>query len=264
MSIGRFTNGSGQTVQGQEAVIPICTFDDHNGLICIGTGFFISVYGVFATAAHVVEHILDPDGNPPVDKDGNSLAGLCTFHFIPPNQFIPREINYVVYSKRDDVAVGTVNNFLDQNTGKPFRNKVMTLTTRVPEVGSNIASWAYPNSEATFDGKKGSLSIWPKVYEGKIEDEHREGRGGILPGRCYQTNLGFEGGASGGPVFEENGQVFAVNSSAFDGIAKDLAYVSHIQPIGGLKLARVQIKDGVEKENIAIHELISQGFVKVD
>jgi len=135
MAIANFISGDGQTSQGQEVVIPICTVDEHNRIECIGTGFFISVYGIFATAAHVVKDILDKDGNPPVDADGNSTVGLMTFHFIPPNTIALREINKISFHNRDDVAVGTVKNIVDQKTGEPLRNKCLPLTARVPEVG---------------------------------------------------------------------------------------------------------------------------------
>lgn len=263
MTVGHFMTGDGQTAQGQEVVIPICKAVDGGKLECIGTGFFISIYGIFATAAHVVTDILGEDGKPQCYKDGSPKVGLMTFHFMPPNLMVAREINKISFHMRDDVAVGTVKTIVDQKTREPLKNKVLQLTARVPQVGDKISTWAYPNSVAEYDGRKGSLSVVPKLYEGEIEDEHRNGKGwGKVSGRCYQTNLGIEGGASGGPVFDDEGRVFAVNSGGVDGT--DITYVSHLQSIGGLTLPNVQTQDGVVHENITICELIDRGSIGVD
>jgi hypothetical protein len=262
MYFAQFTTGDGQNTQGQEVIIPICTADDHNGIKCIGTGFFIAPYGIFATAAHVFTAFLDENGNLPVKADGSPAVGLMTFQFVPPNTIIRRIINKISFHKGDDVAVGAVQHLINKNTSEPFRNRILPMTTSVPQVDERIATWAYPNSVATYDGNNGSLLIVPKVYEGEIENEHPNGQGGMLPGRCYQTDLGIEGGASGGPVFNDNGQVFAINSTGIDGT--DLAYVSHIQSIGGLPLANVQTPDGIVHENITIKELINKGSINVN
>lgn len=258
----KFASGTGQPLQGQEAVIPICTVDKRGRLECIGTGFFIGVHGIFVTAKHVVGEVLDEDGNPILDEDKNFRFGLKTFHLIPPNSIVIREIIKISFHGDDDVAVGALGTMVDQKTGEPLRNKILQLTARTPGVGERIATWAYPNSVAEYNGKEGSLSVVPKIYEGEIEDEHREGRGwGKVPGRCYQTNLGIERGTSGGPVFDDEGCVFAINSTGFDGT--DLAYVSHVQSIGGLTLPLVQTDDGKIHEKITISELIDQGSIKV-
>lgn len=262
MTYGKFVSGTGQAAQGQEAVIPICTVDKRGRIECIGTGFFIGVHGIFVTAKHVVREVLDEDGNQILDEDENVRFGLMIFHLISPNSIVTREIIKISFHGDDDVAVGTLRAMVDQKTGEPLRNKILHLTARVPGVGEKIATWAYPNSVAEYNEKEGSLSVVPKIYEGEIEDEHREGRGwGKLPGRCYQTNIGIERGASGGPVFDDEGCVFAINSTGFDGT--DLAYVSHVQSIGGLTLPHVQTPDGEIHKKITISELIDRGSIKV-
>jgi hypothetical protein len=125
-----------------------------------------------------------------------------------------------------------------RDTGVPLRNKVLVLTSRLPQAGDLVSTWAFPKSRHKHEGNSGHVSIAPKLYDGEVLKEYPSGRGGLLPGRCYETNLAIEGGASGGPVFDEHGHVFAVNSTGFNGT--DIGYVSHIQSIGGLSLANWQ------------------------
>lgn len=61
----------------------------------------------------------------------------------------------------------------------------------------------------------------------------------FLPSRCYRTTLGFPGGASGGPVADDKGRVFAINSTSLsvDGGYSD----AHISSI--LDLFEIEVPD---------------------
>lgn len=249
----QFRNGSDQTVQGQEVVIPILKATDNpRRLACIGTGFFISTSGIFVTASHVVREA--------IDSTTSNMSGLLVVHFIPPTTFIMRNVSKITTHKRADVAVGALETLINPQTGQPLRNKILTLTTQIPSSDAEVHTWAYPNALTIHEGKIGSVRIIPKHYSGKILEEHREGRDRImLPGPCYCTNLGIEGGASGGPVFDSNGHVFAINSTGFDG--SEIAYVSHIQSIGGLPINQYQLENGEILENVTCAALIQRGHI---
>lgn len=250
-AVANIRNGSGQTVQGQEAVIPILKFTDNpRRFTCIGTGFFISTSGIFATASHVLCEGIDP----------TNTSALFVVHFIPPTTFIMRHISKATIHKGADVAVGVLETLISPQSGQPLRNKVLILTKQTPSLDAEIHTWAYPNALTTHEGTTGSVSIFPKLYSGKILEEHREGRDRImLPGPCYRTDLGIEGGTSGGPVFDSNGHVFAINSTGIDGT--DIAYVSHIQSIGGLPINLYQLENGEILENITCSSLIQRGHI---
>lgn len=258
--VANFVSGAGEKVQGWEPIFPICSFDHRGEIECFGTGFFISVYGIFVTAAHIIQEILDEDYQQLTLDDGEPVAGLFILQFIPPNTMIRRKITMGTCHKKEDVAVGVVEQIQDKRTDQLLRNKIITLTTRMPNIGDEIWTWAYPNSIHEFDGKQGSIYIEPKLYAGVIEENFSEGKG--WGGRCYQTNLGIEGSASGGPVFGSDGRAFALNSGAMAGT--DLAYVSHLQSIGGLPLPNVQTNDGVVHDQITICQLIDDGAIRVD
>ena len=250
----RFVTGDGEPVQGWEAIVPIFRADEFPKLICIGTGFFIHVGGILATAAHVMRDVLDKNGDPE--------AGLMTIQYVHPNIMIRRNITNVTMHGCADVAVAAVETLIHKETGNPLRNEAMIMTTKVPKVGDYVATWAFPKSVSTFTEKETSVSIGPKLYEGEIKEEHRDGRDSVmLPGPCYETNLGVEKGASGGPVFDENGRVFAILSTGFEGT--DTAFISHVQSMGGLPIARMKGADGEIRENTTVGELIKRGEIHV-
>ena len=187
---------------------------------------------------------------------------LGTFQFIPPNRIIPRSIIKVTAHLRSDVAIGAVASRINLESNQPLTNKALTLTSRVPLEGDSICTWAYPNCVTRYDGNSAVIPIFPRLYEGQVRAEYGEGRDSVmLPGRCYETNLGIHGGASGGPVFDAEGYVFAINSTGIAG--DDISYVSHVQSLGGLPLQLYQTEDGVVHPNITISQLIDLGHIVV-
>ena len=55
----------------------------------------------------------------------------------------------------------------------------------------------------------------------------------MQPGECVETSMNTMGGASGGPVFDERGLVFAVVSSGFD------ESTTYVAPVKDLALAKI-------------------------
>lgn len=248
-----FETGTGERVQGWEAVVPILRVDEPLRLTCIGTGFFIHTGGILVTAAHVVRDVIGSHGNP--------TASLMALQYVHPSQFIRRFIIKASIHTVEDVAVIGLHTL--HRNGAPVRNKVLVLTSRLPETGDLVSTWAFPKSTHEHTGNRGAVSIFAKLYDGEVLKEYSNGPDRVvLPGRCYETTLGIEGGASGGPVFDEHGHVFAINSTGIDGT--DIGYVSHIQSIGGLSLANVMTSDGQLHERITIHSLIEHGDILVE
>ena len=248
-----FFTGDGRRAQGQEVVFPILAMGDGPlDTICLGTGFFVSNSGIFATAAHL---FLDVTGS-----DGALNAGLAICQFTPPNNFTMRRIIQLSRHTVADVAVGAVESLFDEQSGKLVTNKMLPMTVRIPKIGDEISTWAYPNGHARRTSNQTAISLFPKLYTGVVKMEHREGRDSVLlPGPCYETDMCIEAGTSGGPVMNEHGHVFAINSSSFEGIPT--TYVSHIQSIGGLPLRDCQIEGGERLATITIGALIKGGQI---
>ena len=70
--------------------------------------------------------------------------------------------------------------------------------------------------------------------------------------------------ASGGPVFDQSGRVFAVNSTGFEILAgeQNISFVSSIGPLLDCAV-RTAVIDGVTRKEITIRELAKLGYVSL-
>jgi hypothetical protein len=165
-----------------------------------------------------------------------------TLQYVHPNQFIRRFVIKACIHTVEDVAVVAVQTLSHKDTGAPLRNKVLGLTSRLPKwaISSRLGLSQNPRtSTSAIVATCQSLRRCTMVKCGRsipaVETEF-----------CYPADVTRPpwrlSGASGGPVFDEHGHVFAVNSTGIDGT--NIGYVSLIQSVGGLALANVMTSDG--------------------
>jgi hypothetical protein len=69
----------------------------------------------------------------------------------------------------------------------------------------------------------------------------------------------IHGGASGGPVVNEAGHVFALNSTGFEN--SDVSYVSCLTPALDLAITDVMLPGDIKPRTTTLRELASRGFV---
>ena len=148
-------------------------------------------------------------------------------------------------------------------TGESLRNKVLVLTDRLPEVDEAVATFAYPTTEFKDIGEAQQIHIKSTWHFGRIEECHPYGRDTVLlPRACFRTSIQIPGGASGGPVTDQFGRVFAINSTGYEG--ETISYVSSITDIWPCRVVNVRLADGSERPEITIVELIKMGLVVVN
>ncbi|MFA6002775.1 MAG: hypothetical protein WC881_01770 [Elusimicrobiota bacterium] len=83
----------------------------------------------------------------------------------------------------------------------------------------------------------------------------------MLPTACFRTSMGIKGGASGGPVFDYRGYVFAINSSGVDGTS--ISFVSSIFSVFPVWISDVRIpRQAPSVSRVRIDQLREWGFVK--
>ena len=240
-----FEDETGTPLVGGAAIIPLLELIEGHTYRHIGTGFFITSSGVFATAKHVLLSAHD-SGRP-----------IFTWQLIPPNQWHIRPVLQIDCHDTADVAIGLSCPSLNEETGEELVDVRTRLTIRPHTPGDVIATFAYPSTiiEATESGQ--ILSFNPDFYEGRIVEYLSNGRDRVmLPGPCYRTDMVIHHGASGGPVAGPSGRVFGRNSTGFDG-TNDF-YISRINEIFSL-----EIETG-ESDSITIQQLVNEGAVTVD
>ena len=220
-------NASGEPVDPTHAVFPIIKWSERDGTIPIGTGFFVNAQGCFLTARHVVEDFMDENG---------TVTHAVFIVQLTNDGVIRRKVQRFYVNRMADIAVGVAAQIEEVPTGIEILNPRIPLRYSLPIVGEHIHTYAYPKVNKT-PGDIEELYFCPAFFAGIMGKSHPEGRDTVLmPGPCAETSMHVHGGASGGPVFNAQGEAFAVNSTGFGG--SDIAYVTPVsEAIELLRLA---------------------------
>ena len=127
--------GDGRLISATTGVFPILTELEKGQLQVIGTGFYITRYGLFLTARHVFDHI--------IEADAPSSQSLRIFHDTGETVHI-RRVTRISYSNYADIALGEADNFLSKAPNNPLANIRPKLTLQVPREASKLITFAYP------------------------------------------------------------------------------------------------------------------------
>jgi len=249
-AIGRegFIDLDGTDARGHHAIFPILKQADDGWFDLIGTGFFISCFGLFVSAKHVLRDCFD--------EKGQQKFPICLVQFFPNKHYLLRNITWCSSHNTPDVAVGLAETI---TSGDP--NPVLTLSTSVPSIGEAVRTFAYPETKIELISESQVMNFKPKFYDGSIVEYFPDGRDKVLfPGACYQTSMVIKGGASGGPAVEKSGRAFAINSTGFDG-ETDISFVSRIDEIINLELPHLELPDGQELHSVTVFDLANAGWI---
>lgn len=235
---------SGQEAAGDGTIFPICNLKDGK-FNFIGTGFFITVNGLFITAKHVLDN-----------EDGP----VYIVHFYEQGKYLLRPIVRASKSTESDFAVGLAANATSTSTGESLRNAILSLSSHAPSEGETVSTYAYPETEMNHSSTTTSINFVPKWYSGPVIDHRQEGTGRVNSPVLFAQvqNLG---GCSGGPVFSERGDggVVGINSSAF---AEDILVVSLTSALLNVVFFDLYI-DAQHREYVTVQELIDLGHVLI-
>lgn len=218
----------GKPVNPQEAIFPIFFESSDRRLRMVGTGFFIAPFGLFVTAKHVLQDILDA---------GYGSINCATIAHCVDDAVYWRKFKYYALHPVGDVAVGICE--FARIAGKDLlTNKIVPINPSPPKIGDPVFTYAYPFMEIENGENSQNIAANPRYYAGKVLTYYPYPPGRdkyFLPGACYQTDITIHGGASGGPVFTGAAGIVGLNSSSFSG-QLDISYISDINDIWQLDL----------------------------
>ena len=200
--------GDGREISATMGVVPILRELEVGKLQVIGTGFYITRYGLFLTARHVFDHIIKA-----ADPSSHSLRIL---HDTGEGLHI-RHVTKFSFAHHADIAMGQADNFMAKFPDNPLINLRAKLTLEIPKPATKLVTFAYPrNRLLDFTDNNKPVKMFADRFEGEFVcveepskyDEHKI--------ESYQTTVPIEGGASGGPIFDEAGRVIALARSSMD------------------------------------------------
>lgn len=268
----RAVDGAGRTLNPRDCVVPIMKEIGKGRLLIVGTGFYISRYGLFMSAHHVMETLIDDS------KTKLGVGYVC--HLGEGNAVHLRRILRAGLLHPADLAVGQADNYVNKYPENPLANKRVRLTARVPEPGSRLITYAYPENEVLdFTVENRTPVVTSDFFEGSflrnvINSEHP-----YMPYPYFETTIALKSGASGGPVFDSSGKVIGVNCRGWDfaGAEHEGDNLSSIVPIRAaldlrVKLdqlppnswERAQIPDNRDGTTFTIAELGGYGHIDFD
>lgn len=232
-----------------QAIFPILSKDE-NGYFFIGTGFFINELGWFITAKHVA-----------IDK-GKPINPFLIIQVVNENEFQPRIVKGFWYHETADVIVGKL---LPMKTkeGNDLTNPTLILKKSQIKNNKEVFTYAYPDTRIDApNGRFQKGQFAPKYYYGKIKSISKR-NDSFFKGICIHSNMLVKGGASGGPVFNNNGYVIGINTTGYALIKgqEPISFTTSIQDAFDVK---VPISNGGKIEKIPLRKLIDLGGIIVD
>lgn len=238
-----FKNDKGDITQHTSAIVPIVTVDKQTSkTIFIGTAFYISTNGLLLTAKHNL-----------FEKENQVYDNLGVIHILPENKYILRPIIKYIYSEEYDISYLMPAEIKNKN-GEIVTNHILTLTETIPVIDEQLSTYAYPNSKS-YDSE---IHFNADFFLGNFKEYYPDGFS-FLKHPCYRTSILIKGGASGGPVFNNSGQVFAVNSTGYD-LGEGEESISFVTPISPSFNLELEDQTG---QRFSIRSLINDGFIIV-
>jgi len=238
----RFLNRRQEELDGGRGISALFARDKDGKTLFLGTTFFITRNGLMLTAKHCL-----------FDSKGKSWDSIFIVQILKDKEFVIRPIENS-YWNFSDVAV-----LVPQDLN--IENPIPSLTIKILNIGETIASYAYPNSTVFEGEKKTILNLNDVWHSGIIEEFHSDGFL-FLKNPCYQSDMYIQGGSSGGPVAENSGSVFAINSTGSDTISGIKPY-SLLSPVYLCFDIKINISVNKIKRDYSILELIHLNYIPV-
>lgn len=159
----------------------------------LGTGFFISKYGLFVTAKHVVEDDLQY-------ANGKGMEAWV----VVDGQNFTCPIRDLDLHPVADIAIGCIASPKDAhgNTVKEFAISLQKICADKLDVGDKLFSYGYQRTKLFKEEESDTVVIdmKPHYYKGELLEYHPNGVS-IARWPVYRHSVPIASGMSGGPLF---------------------------------------------------------------
>jgi hypothetical protein len=229
MSRPTAVRGDGVAIEPGDGVVPILKEVGRKRLKVVGTGFYITRYGLVATARHVLEDLRTPD----------ALNLLTSFvpHLGPNNTIYLRQVRRAHLLNAADVGVAYADNFMERYPTAALMNLRPRLSADLPLAGEPLVTYAYPENEILDFSREGQIpEIHGDYFQGGFLRYVSEPEHPSLTFPYFESTVEVRSGASGGPVFDSRGRVVGINCRGWDfrGSEHEGQHLSYIVPVDRL------------------------------
>jgi len=262
--------------QNQMAIMPL-VFIRGDEIRPLGTCFSITNDGLCMTARHVIEEGVTlsapPQRKTELDPERDGYFGaLYISPEIHPEEpenllggFLPMYAIYTIDIL--DIALIKLSLPTDARTGELLRFPAHPLRLRPPVVGEFAFALGYRAMtwEVDHEAKRQTLQQKYSATKAVVEEVHLGGRDRVmLPFPSFRIAGRIDGGMSGGPMLDAQGQVMGVVCSSIPRgeDAQDSSYGSLIAPAMGMTLT-VRDRDGGDRQAF-LWDLVEGGPITVD
>ena len=207
-------------------MVPILKEVGHKRLMVIGTGFYVTRYGLFITARHVLKELKDSD------KGVLSKSFVCHMH--KQGEIFLRPILRAHWLNEVDIGAGQADNYMGRHPANPLMNLRGRLCAEFPREGEPLTTYAYPENEVLdFSSEEEIPEIFGDFFQGGFLRFVKIPEHPFLPFSYFETAVELRGGMSGGPLFDSRGRIVGVNCRGWDfrGTEHEASPLSYIVPI---------------------------------
>src|SRR5581483_10751943 len=132
----RSLRADGLPIHPGTGILPIVKEVGLGRLLVVGTGFYITRYGLVATAKHVIDDLVLPDGV--------TIGPAFVVHLQGDDEIVLRKVERAHFLKEIDVGVVQVDSFLKVDPPDALQNLRGALAASLPIEGSHLITYAYP------------------------------------------------------------------------------------------------------------------------
>lgn len=254
----------------QSTVMPVVSLQEGR-LQCWGTAVCVGAAGWFLTARHVVDDFVEQYGHMQDGSTGLFLLWETDERLIgrDPTDYLgaPLPVEYLHQHSQSDLVALTVG----LPPQAPDRLRVATLALRLPVEGEPIAVVGYSRMSLEGEVKPGARSSVEyertlSIGAGRVLEVQPERFGLRLRGwPGFETDAPIRSGMSGGPVFDQDGEVLGFASSSMAPAEAGQPWNSYVALCGPALELDVMCRehDDSEVEALTLAHLASEGAISL-
>jgi S1-C subfamily serine protease len=181
---------------------------------------------ILLTAKHVIDDYWEKLQGGPIGSGGHGEFACMALQGLQDGRFVQHSVGKVFNVPSTDIALLLVDGPSLNTAGQPLPGVAMTMLP--PPVGSGVRAFGYHDCSAKVDGDTVTIGSQGSTSTGTVIELHHERRDGQLCWPCFRVDARFDGGMSGGPVFNEKGELCGLVCKSMPPYPPDEEHVSYV------------------------------------